>query len=243
MIDPMPRKDLELPPPVGLVTRETYETLTTHLTKIKAERDELDFILHEGGEDSVAKLIARAEAAEARAEFAIAEAARETAILHKQIAAMEREAAKEQAAYAKGLEEAIAILRGMQATPGVLHQPTINLAVSALAISATKARASAQGDNEARAEAAEAREAKARLAEIEAYQDGTLPDLTTVYLAGSRDRRVTGHDAAKVLLGNLPDEHACWAVMQDAIDAGLDVGDIMHNALRALAQENTDDRA
>jgi hypothetical protein len=66
-------------------------------------------------------------------------------------AAEARVAELEQAAYAKGLEEAIAILQGMRATPGVLHQPTINLAVSALAISATKARALAQEDTDDRA--------------------------------------------------------------------------------------------
>ncbi|MEH7827628.1 hypothetical protein [Gemmobacter denitrificans] len=45
---------------------------------------------------------------------------------------------------------------------------------------------------------------------------------------------VTVQEAARVLLDNMPIEHNCWAVMQDGIEDGLDVGDIMRAALRAI---------
>ncbi len=46
----------------------------------------------------------------------------------------------------------------------------------------------------------------------------------------------TAQAAAGVLLTTLPLEHQCWANMQDSIDNGSDVGEIMRAALRALAE-------
>lgn len=43
---------------------ELIQALAARLAEAEAERDELDFILHEGGDDSVAKLIEAKEAAE-----------------------------------------------------------------------------------------------------------------------------------------------------------------------------------
>jgi len=84
---------------------------------------------------------------------------------------------------------------------------------------------------------------------VAAYQDGTLPDLTTVYLAGSRDRRVTVREAAKVLLAWWNDlengDPAELCVSKHIINTGLNERDIdtFEDLLRALTQENTDDRA
>ncbi len=53
--------------PLGGYVRFTdYEALAARLAEVTLHRDELDFLLNEGGEDSVAKLISRAETAEAR---------------------------------------------------------------------------------------------------------------------------------------------------------------------------------
>ncbi len=46
-------------------------------------------------------------------------------------------------AFAKGLEAALEMLTTMKASEGVLHQPTLNLAATALRTSITKARAAA----------------------------------------------------------------------------------------------------
>jgi len=75
-VDMLAKRDAEL----AIVTKQ--------MEKAEAERDRLfrEAALANDWRDHDK---ARAEAAEARAEFAIAEAARETAILHKQIAAME----------------------------------------------------------------------------------------------------------------------------------------------------------
>jgi len=58
---------------------------------------------------------------------------------------VERLQEAEQAAYIKGLENAVEMLRSMKATPGVLHEGTISLAVSGLSITITKARAALAG--------------------------------------------------------------------------------------------------
>jgi len=46
--------------------RPNIAALEARLAQVTQERDELDFLLHEGGPDSVANVIARAERAEAK---------------------------------------------------------------------------------------------------------------------------------------------------------------------------------
>lgn len=96
----------------------------------------------------------------------------------------------------------------------------------------------------------------ARLAEVEAERDAALKrehDANVAAMGHQRRaeaaeaevaRLSSAAGAAGVLLDKLPPEHQCWAVMQDGIEDGLDVGDIMRAALRVLAnKENADDRA
>ncbi len=47
---------------------------------------------------------------------------------------------------------------------------------------------------------------------------------------------LTVQDAARRVLEQMPHEHECWEVMQNSIDEGQDVGDIMRAALRAIAE-------
>lgn len=51
---------------------DRIEALEAQLAQVTRERDELDFLLHEGGPDSVANIIARAERAEAKLAKAVA---------------------------------------------------------------------------------------------------------------------------------------------------------------------------
>lgn len=69
MTDPMPRKDAELPPPVGFVTRENYEALAARLADVEARyQREVHGLNNEGDPIGGAPpfgLKRRAEAAEA----------------------------------------------------------------------------------------------------------------------------------------------------------------------------------
>jgi len=51
-LDPMPRQDIELPPPVGFVSREDYTALQARLAEMEAER-----VMSRAAYDSVSSLL------------------------------------------------------------------------------------------------------------------------------------------------------------------------------------------